>query len=478
MTQYITGIKNEKPFYFFERISEIPRASGNEAEIAEYICRFADERGLKYLKDENNNVLVIKNATQGRENEATFLLQAHTDMVCEKNKATHHDFSKDPIRLIRCGNILRADGTTLGADDGFGVALMLAVLDSKELSTPKIECLFTSSEEIGLVGASKFDYSNITARKMINLDSAEESTVIIGCCGGVRTRLTYPVDVEKGDFNAYKISVGGLFGGHSGEDIDKGRSNANVLMGKLLEFISGKANIRLSYIDGGDRDNAIPRECEATVICDTPLEGLWDEASSLLKGLITAREDEALYTKLEKTHTSTAFSLNNTKDIIKILSVPNGVLHYRTTSPFLPRVSRNLARVRTEQEYVEIGFSSRSYLDKELEDSMSELDALASDVKGEAYHHERYPGWESPRSTPLVKEWVSAYRKVNGTEPEITLIHAGLECGIITGSIDGMEAISVGCNLHDLHTPGEAMEIDSMDKMYDVLTSMLEANSL
>ena len=202
--------------------------------------------------DEANNVFVVKNATQGRENEPTVMLQAHTDMVCEKNIATQHDFTKDPISLIQEGNILRANGTTLGADDGFGVAIMLAVLDDNSFSHPKIECLFTSSEEIGLVGASKFDYSKVTATQMINLDSAEENTIIIGCCGGLRSDMTLTCQTEENNKSAYRITVGGLIGGHSGEDIDRKRLNSHILIGTILKSIKKTTNFKIAYISGGE----------------------------------------------------------------------------------------------------------------------------------------------------------------------------------------------------------------------------------
>lgn len=474
MTEIITGVKNTKPFYYFEQISKIPRGSGNEGRIAGYLQGFAFERGLECIKDKDNNVLITKSATQGRENEEPVLLQAHTDMVCEKNKDSIHDFSTEPIKLIQEGNILRADGTTLGADDGFGVACMLAILDSDSISHPRLECLFTSSEEIGLVGASLFDYSNITSRRLINLDSAEEDTVIIGCCGGVRTELTCPMEYEYGDFDAYRISVGGLYGGHSGEDIDKNRLNANILIGRIIKFLTKKAEIRISEINGGDKDNAIPRECEALITSDTPLDNIIEDMLTFAKEHIRAKEDSALTVRIEKTFTDRAFSVLDTKNIIKALSVANGVLHYRTSAPILPKVSRNLARIRTSEKGVSIGFSSRSYLEKELENCTAELDEMASAIGGSTYHHERYPGWESPKSSRLVRAWAEAYRKINGGEPNITLIHAGLECGIITSSVPDMTAISVGCNVHDLHTPFETMEIDSMDRMYDIIIAFLK----
>ncbi|MBE6595940.1 MAG: aminoacyl-histidine dipeptidase, partial [Ruminococcaceae bacterium] len=222
------------PFRFFEEISAIPRASGNEAGIAAYLMRFAGSRGLSCCEDAIHNVLIQKPASPGREGEPALLLQCHTDMVAEKHGHVAHDFEKEGIHLLREGNILRADGTTLGADDGFGVALILAVLDDAELSHPALECLFTVSEEIGLEGAGAFDYTRVSARRMINLDSAEEDTVIIGCCGGLRTDLTVPLHFTDVSEDGLRVRISGLCGGHSGEDIDRGRLNAHVLMGAVL----------------------------------------------------------------------------------------------------------------------------------------------------------------------------------------------------------------------------------------------------
>ena len=401
MLEIIKGVKNERPFYYFEQISKIPRASRNEKEIADYIVNFAKERNLHVYRDEVDNVLITKNATQGRENDAPIMLQAHTDMVAEKNNATVHDFATDPIELIQEGNILRANGTTLGADDGFGVAVMLSVLESDEISHPYLECLFTSSEEVGLEGASAFDYSQIKSRRMINLDSAEEDTIIIGCCGGIRTELTIPVTFEKGEFNGYRLTLGGLCGGHSGEDINRGRLNAHIVMGKILNKIYAQDKFRLSYISGGDKDNAIPRECECVIATSKELDLSW--VNEFARELLWAKEDGELFVKVEKTNTSSAISYESTEKILEAMSLRNAVLYFRTEPPILPETSRNLARIRTKDDSVVISFSSRSYLDSRLDESICELDALANKLSGTTYHHERYPGWASDKDIPLVK---------------------------------------------------------------------------
>lgn len=472
MLEIIKGVKNEKAFYYFEQISKIPRASGNEREIADYIVNFAKERELFCYRDEADNVLVVKNATQDKENEPPIMLQAHTDMVAEKNVGTEHSFETDPIELIQEGNILRANGTTLGADDGFGVSLMLSILDDNSLTHPKIECLFTSSEEIGLVGASKFDYSKIESRRMINLDSAEEDTVIIGCCGGIRTEFDLPISLEKGKSEGYRIVIGGLCGGHSGEDINKNRLNAHILMGKILNKINEKSKIRISRVSGGDKDNAIPRECDCTFVADSSLDLSWIE--EFAKDLLVAKEDSGLFVNVEKTDTCAAISSENTEKLLKVMSVRNGVLYFRTEPPILPETSRNLARIRTFDDKIVVGFSSRSYLEEKLDECTKELDELASLVGAKTTHHERYPGWASPMESSLVKNWQKAFSKVSGKVTNPTLIHAGLECGLMSQHLNGLNAISVGCNVHDLHTPQETMEIDSMDKIYDTVVEFLK----
>ena len=478
MLEIIRGVKNEAPFKYFEEISKIPRASGNEEAIASYLVDFAKSLGLYCYKDNDNNVLIIKEASIGRENDEPIMLQAHTDMVAEKNVATVHDFSKDSIKLIQEGNILKADGTTLGADDGFGVAIMMAVLENKEISTPKVECLFTSSEEIGLVGASKFDYSKIESKRMINLDSAEEDTVIIGCCGGVRTELSIPVTKEKGDFKGIKITIGGLCGGHSGEDINKNRLNSNILMGEVIKRIADKCSVRLAYISGGDKDNAIPRECEA-IIVPNDFDGCLELASNMesilrSEGIIKASEDNGLFIKAEDANVDCILSDEDTRKVLRVLSVPNAILKFRTVPPILPEKSRNLARVRTVDRSIDICFSSRCYYDEGLNESTNELDGVAREVEATTYHHERYPGWASDKDSKLVTDYQNAFYKVAGKRPEATLIHAGLECGLISGAIEGLVAISVGCNVHDLHTPKETMELDSMDRVYEAIIEILK----
>ena len=265
MEYIIQGRKPERFFRYFEEISAIPRESYHEEKIADYLVNFAKERNLEWYRDDTNNVFIKAPATAGMENKAPVLLQGHTDMVCEKNSGVEHDFSKDPLKLYLDGDLLRARGTTLGADDGCAVAMMLTLLDGELAAHPPIECLFTAAEETGMDGAKNFDYSLISARRMINLDIDSLGNIFCGCAGGVRSDLTLAYTGVDFAGDALSVKLTGLVGGHSGSDINKGRANANKLMGRLLASLLSKTDARLVSVNGGSKENAIPRECEAIV---------------------------------------------------------------------------------------------------------------------------------------------------------------------------------------------------------------------
>lgn len=474
MSNRIKGYLSDLPARYFEEISAIPRASGNERAIADYLQDFAAREGLFCLRDKADNIFIRKAATEGREGEEPLLLQAHTDMVAEQNSGTNHDFEKEGIVFCQQGNILSADGTTLGADDGFGVALMLSVLADKALSHPTLECLFTTSEEIGLCGASAFDYSVVTARRMLNLDSAEEREVITGCCGGVRTEITLPATPVAAAGIGARVFLSGLSGGHSGEDINKGRGNAHILMGKLLKALGELTPFRLCSLSGGDKDNAIPRECEAIVLAESreALSAFAAQANALLAGFLTVTEDDKASVIVTEVSVSAAYSQADSEKMLSVLGIDNGVLAYYEGEQ-MPRTSRNLAKISSEEDGVVFGFSSRSANESELDGSCESLDALAASIGGTTRHFSRYPGWESAGETALCRDWQAAYAKVSGNSARATVIHAGLECGLITASLKGMQAISVGCNIFDLHTPQERVELDSFDRIYQTLLAFL-----
>ena len=462
-------------FHYFEEISRIPRPSLGEERIADYLEAFARARGLWCYRDGAHNVLIKKPASGGREKEHTLLLQAHTDMVCEKRPEVSHDFNTEGVTLCRSGDLLCADGTTLGADDGFGVAIMLTLLDDHTLSHPPLECLFTSAEEIGLVGAGEFDYRLLSARYMLNLDSAEENTVIVGCCGGLRSEIVLPIDPSPVEGSALTLTLGGLCGGHSGEDIDRGRLNANIEMGRLLQRLAEKTKIRLAYFSGGDKINAIPRDCTATVWTELASEAdaFAAAAPDFLAADITAPEDQNAFLRVETCIVKEALSFEDTAKVLRVLSLPNGVLLQRSVPPLKPQLSRNLACVRMGGDRIAFGISSRSPDPNLLQRSSKDQEALTSAVGATISFSGAYPGWESATDAPLVQLWQQAYRSTCSQETVPTLIHAGLETGLITDAIKGLEAISVGCDIHDLHTPAETMNLDSFARIYQTVVEFL-----
>ncbi|MBQ8356324.1 MAG: beta-Ala-His dipeptidase [Clostridia bacterium] len=463
------------PARYFTEIAAIPRASGHEAGIADYLESFAAARGLACYRDASCNVLIKKQGSKGREHEPALLLQAHTDMVTEVAYATAHDFSKEGVNLQREGNILSAKGTTLGADDGFGVALLLAALDGAADSHPPLECLFTASEEVGLLGAAAFDYERISARRMLNFDTSEEHLIITGCCGGIRSDLILPVTLEKGKGEGLKLTLHGLCGGHSGSDIDKGRANALVIMGKILENLQKHTPFRTVSLTGGDKDNAIPRDCEAVILpADlTAAKRFLSDTDALLSSLTSSPEDAGCALTVTDVTVSHIMTERDSRHILDILGVRNGVFYRRTDGIDCPETSRNLARVRTEKGEVSFGFSSRSPFPARIKESTDELDALAARVGGRTRHYAGYPGWEGAPDSPVSTLWQRAYRATTGREICATVIHAGLECGLISDKIPNLDVISVGCNIYDLHTPAERMELDSFERVYQTLLTFL-----
>ena len=461
-------------FRFFEAICAIPHGSGNEKAIADYIEDFAKREGLEYTRDSVNNVFIKKPATPGREDEPAIMLQAHTDMVCEKNADTVHDFLTDPLDLYVEDGWLRARGTTLGADDGIGVAIMLALLLGASVkSHPALECLFTVSEETGMDGVMNFDFSQVSARRLINLDAAEVDTIIAGCAGGVRCRVAFELEQVKNTREAIEIKICGLAGGHSGENIKDGRGNANKLMGRLLSQLG---DISLVSINGGGKTNAIPRECIATVALDNI-----DEAKALISKYEAeiknelAAFDAGFEIKVTELGTpDKAFSKEDTRRVISFVQcVANGVLKMSNKINGLVEYSRNLGVITTNGGKIELSFLARSGINAQLDDSCREIEALAKLCGAEVAYDERYGGWDFAEKSPLRERYAAAYREIVGKDPKIESIHAGLECGFIIDNIPDMDIISVGPNEVDIHSPDERLELASVELIWKIIEKTL-----
>ena len=465
-------------YALFKEISAIPRPSRHEGRIADHICAFAEKHGCAFARDEYNNVLVTVKATEGCEGRAPILLQGHTDMVCEKNADTVHDFMKDGIVLCEKDGILSADGTTLGADNGVAVAIMLFVIEGGVPVHGEIECLFTASEEVGLDGAKGFDYSRIRARRMINLDGGSETSCTVGCAGGVATDILFAPRYVKAEGTFFRISVRGLAGGHSGSCIHKGLGNAILLLSRLLAELYGTTPLYLVSFNGGDKDNAIPREAEAVISVEEK------------DAVLTVVNAFALDVRQELCQADAAFTLSceevvcdegatmmdgaMTRALISFLStVKNGVLAYSAALPSLVEYSRNTACVKTDGHGVRVTVSSRSAIERQLNDAERELDILASLCHAMTHHRDRYPGWAFAGKSEMADRYAARAKALFGTEIKQRITHAGLECGIIKGAIPDMDAISCGPDLFDLHTVTERMSLPSFARFATLISSLL-----
>ena len=462
---------------YFKAVSDIPRPTFAEEKIADYLCDFASSRGLEYYRDNSHNVLIKKQGSIGREREAAILLQGHTDMVCEKNSGVEHDFLCEGLDLYEENGWIRARGTTLGADNGVAVAVMLYILDGALDSHPPIECLFTSAEEVGLIGANAFDYSKIAARQMINMDSADESQIICGCAGGQRSTLKYDLIPQKSQGNGIKITIKGLAGGHSGEDINRGRANANKLMGRILNFVWNEDKFNLISINGGSKDNAIPRECVAE-ICVRDAQGviaLINKAALDISKELCA--DDRNFEVLAESFfgSEKMISLEQTEKIIFLLStVQNGVIEMNTNIPELVEFSRNLGIVLTKNDRMEFTFMARSPKKSHINVSAQQLLGYANMLGMSLALESEYPGWDFSVESPIREKYAQSYRELYGKDPTVTAIHAGLECGIIKEKVPDMDIISCGPIVLDLHSPDEALNIESFEKFFTVIKNTLE----
>lgn len=453
---------------FFREISKIPRGSGNTDAISEYCVNFAKERGLDAVRDEFNNVAITKKASVGCENSEPIILQAHLDMVCEKEDGKIFDFASDPIELIEKDGWLTANGTTLGADDGIGVAMILAILDSEILIHPKIEAVFTTDEETGMDGAVNIDLSQLEAKRMINLDSETADTLTVSCAGGCIAKCCLPLHKTEIPGRYFRITVDGLLGGHSGVDIDKGRANANMLLGRILYSLGDYA---LCSFSGGDKHNVIPTSAEAVIKCG------FDQCGKIRDILGEIRReygscDEGI--TAECSEISGNYATFSSEAAEFLTAVPNGVFAMSDEIPGLVRTSLSLAAVKTDGCYLECEFFIRSSSESEKEYLKNKISVIAKHFEGKTAFDGEYPSWEYNKNSVLLKTMTDTFVGMFGFEPKIEAIHAGLECGIFCGKIKGLECVSICPDILDIHTPSERMELKSLEKAWKYLTEVLK----
>lgn len=447
--------KYEKLITFFKELSKVPRNSKKEERIAEFLCNFAKERNLWYRKDNFNNVLIKRKTSIGYEDRKTIMFQAHTDMVCEKTKDSTHNFDTDPIEIIDEGDILRAKDTTLGADDGIGVAYLLLLLDDKDIKLPAIECLFTTQEEIGMNGARAFDYSDINASYLINLDGEEENTAIVGCAGGVSVNYSKVVKQEKCKGKAYKLEISGLYGGHSGVDIDKGRTNSNLLVALLLEDIS---DIKIVSFNGGSKDNAIANRSEIVFLSNLNVKSIIDKN---LSGVTFKNEDKNVKINvsiLDDTEYNCISNCESLKFLSLIRNLKQNVIEYSKDIEGLVETSGNIGIVNIKNGKISIVESLRSSVDAKRNLVKEYNNNLASSLEYEIKEEGEYPGWKYNKNSKLEKIYIQAYKKYHdGNIPIVCAIHAGVECGMIYEKLPHLDMISLGPDVKDVHTVNEKL---------------------
>ncbi len=471
---YVTkGYEPSRMLEFFEEISAIPRGSGNEKGIADYLCAFASERGLFCHRDGLHNVLIVREADKECENMPPMALQGHTDMVCDKEASSNHDFERDALELHIENGYLKARGTTLGADDGVAVAAMLALLDGAAgVALPRIECVFTVQEETGLGGALGFDWSMLRARCLMNLDSEQDGEAVVGCCGGERCYAELEGERIASDKPLYRVELGGLAGGHSGADIDRGRANANILAGLLLDRLTKKCGAQLVRISGGSKDNAIARECVIEVVCDSDIAECVQSFDENIRAQLSEC-DAGFFVKVSQGESCDAFPLKTSFDVASfILGLPNGVISM-CDGLDLPQTSSNLGVIRTDGNAIRFDISCRSSVGAELDATCEQIVGLAETFGMSCERNSRYPGWERRTDSYMEKLYRRSYEALFGEKPRVAVIHAGLECGIISGALPDMDMVSFGPTMHDIHSPSEELELASCERFWRLVLKML-----
>ncbi|MGD9488702.1 MAG: aminoacyl-histidine dipeptidase [Calditrichaceae bacterium] len=480
MKEVIAGLEPGLVWEHFYQISQIPRCSGNEEAVGQYLIEVAKKKNLPWKKDSVGNIIISKPASKGMEKRPGVVIQGHIDMVCEKNNDTVHDFSKDPIRFVRDGEWMKADGTTLGADNGIGVAMALAVMDDNTLTHPPMEFLFTVDEETGLTGANELKNDFVNGRILLNLDSEEEGALYIGCAGGQHTILKRNIDWQspKADGTAYRVKVSGLRGGHSGLNISEDFGNAIKLLARLLYQAGLSVDFQLASINGGNKHNAIPREADAVIVLsgstlDT-MKKLVTEYDAIYKEELKFVDKDVKVT-IEKCDAVKNVFNNDLKDqLVKMIyAMPHGVMTMSHAVAGLVETSTNMAIVETKKDNVELLTSQRSSVASAVADIADKIKALGELSGFKVEQGGGYPAWAPNPDSELLKVCKSIYANKYKSEPDVKAIHAGLECGIIGEHYDGMDMISFGPDIEGAHSPDERVKVSSVAHTWDYLLEVL-----
>lgn len=480
--EVLQNLEPKKVFQYFEEISLIPRGSGNEEAISNYLVDFAKKLNLEVIQDSALNVIIKKPGTVGYENAPVVILQGHMDMVCEKNKGTEHDFEKDPLKLRVVGDHVFATDTTLGADNGIAVAYGLAILASNDIAHPPLEVLITTDEETGMSGAMAVESKDVQGKLLINLDNEEEGQLLVSCAGGVRSKHILDIEWEESNSDkvALHISIRGLKGGHSGIEINKERGNSNKLMGRVLKNLIGKIDFNLVALNGGSKNNAIPREMDAVILVDAKdvatVNALIEEYQGFFANELTAQDPDVKLTvanhseKVEK-----VFTLACTKRAIDLLYlIPNGINSMSVVISGLVESSTNLGVVTTTDTTVEYDSAIRSSVGSLKEEITLRSKTVAELVGARFETTAGYPEWQYNANSKLRDICQRVHNNMYGKDAEIVAIHAGVECGLFNERLGNLDMISFGPNLYDVHTPQEHMSISSVKNIWEYLLEVLK----
>lgn len=476
----ISGLEPAKVLEFFELLSSVPHGSGNTKAVSDLCVEFARKRGLRVLQDASNNVVIFKEATAGYESAPTVILQGHLDMVCAKTADNPIDMAKEPITLVVENGFLRADRTSLGGDNIIAVAMTLAVLDSDELAHPAIEAVFTVDEEVGLLGAAALDTSVLSGRILLNIDSEEEGVFTAGCAGGVRANCSIPVGREKSSGRIYTVKIEGLLGGHSGCDIDKGRGNANQLMIRMLFDAEKLCGLRLIGLEGGKFDNVITLASMARVLVPSDrteeFEKCIKEYDRIYKNEFKAT-DPKVSVSFAAEDDGSAEALNSAdtrRALTALLALPYGIQVMSAEIKGLVQTSLNPGIMKLENNSMDISFSVRSGVGTQKEMLVTRLRAIIENAGGTVSLHGEYPAWEYRNDSAIKELCVKTWEKLFGKKAVVTATHGGLECGLFSDRIDGLDCISFGPNLFDVHSERERLELASAERLWKFLCELLK----
>ena len=476
----LEGKEPEKVFRFFEEIAAIPHGSGNVKQISDYLVEFAKKRNLKYRQDEKLNVIIWKDGTPGYENADTVILQGHMDMVAVKTADCDKDMKKEGLELQTDGDFLCAKGTSLGGDNGIAVAYALAVLDSDTIAHPPVEAVFTVDEEIGLLGAAYIDTSDLKGRKLLNMDSEDEGVFTVSCAGGAT--VEYILSYHRAPTNAriIEIKIDGFTGGHSGVEIDKGRANANCIMGRILLNVFQNVGMRIVSVNGGEKDNAIAKISEAAIAV---LPETVEKTQEIIERTFAEVKEEYQPTDpnakiqinvMEEGLCEAISDMATLSVVVSLATMPNGIQRMNPDMPQMVQTSLNLGILRTDEKTVTLSYAVRSSKETEKNFLIEKLRAMTEIFGGEIKVSGTYPGWEYKADSTLRDTAVKAYESLYGKEPVVEGIHAGLECGMFADKIENLDAISFGPSMKDVHTTDEKLSISSTERTWKLLVKILE----